>query len=228
MVDSLCETCAYRREVVSGTGSRFLLCQLSQRDHRFAKYPVQPVVACDGYARATARKPINLRAIVHAILEDYSLPRDGLHGVAHWARVLENGMRLAAATGANIEVVQLFALFHDSCRINEGWDEGHGQRGADLAAAFRGQHFQLDNRNFELLYTACAYHTDGTTDGDVTVQTCWDSDRLDLGRVGVLPEPSRLCTAAAKSREMILWADGRASFRVVPEFVKADWGLELE
>jgi hypothetical protein len=28
----------------------------------------------------------------------------------HWARVLENGLRLASATGANPEVVTLFAL----------------------------------------------------------------------------------------------------------------------
>ena len=177
---------------------------------------------------AAIRKPLNLRAIVGAILNEYSLPWDGLHGVAHWARVMENGLRLAATTGANIEIVQLFALFHDSCRVNEGWDDGHGQRGADLAAAFRGQHFQIDDHNFDLLYSACVHHTDGTTDGDVTIQTCWDSDRLDLGRVGVMPEPSRLCTSAAKTREMILWADGRASFRVVPEFVTAEWGLDLE
>lgn len=38
------------REIVSGKGSRFLFCQLSQRDARFPKYPPQPVVACGGYA----------------------------------------------------------------------------------------------------------------------------------------------------------------------------------
>jgi hypothetical protein len=37
------------REVVSGTGSRFLLCQLSQSDKQFCKYPPQPVRECDGY-----------------------------------------------------------------------------------------------------------------------------------------------------------------------------------
>jgi uncharacterized protein len=33
--------------------------------------------------------------------------------------------------------------------------------------------------------------------------TCWDSDRLDLGRVGIKPHPTRLCTDAAKDLEMI-------------------------
>ena len=46
---SLCESCRYLREVVSGRGSRFLLCLLSQSDKRFPKYPPQPVLKCCGY-----------------------------------------------------------------------------------------------------------------------------------------------------------------------------------
>lgn len=37
------------REIISGKGSRFLLCGLSQADHRFAKYPPQPVASCSGF-----------------------------------------------------------------------------------------------------------------------------------------------------------------------------------
>ena len=77
---------------------------------------------------------LNLKPIVHAILEAYSLPVHGIHGVAHWARVLENGLRLAEVVRVNVEVVRLFAVFHDSRRVNEGIDNGHGQRGAELAA----------------------------------------------------------------------------------------------
>lgn len=51
MTQSLCETCSQMREVVSGTGSRFLLCRLSHADARFPKYPPQPVVRCDGYGQ---------------------------------------------------------------------------------------------------------------------------------------------------------------------------------
>ncbi len=61
-------------------------------------------------------------AIVRDILTGYALPPRGYHGVVHWARVLENGMRLAAETGANPRVVTLFALFHDARRLNEGRD----------------------------------------------------------------------------------------------------------
>jgi hypothetical protein len=49
MTPSLCESCGRMREVISGKGSRFLLCELSRVDHRFAKYPGQPVLECPGY-----------------------------------------------------------------------------------------------------------------------------------------------------------------------------------
>ena len=170
---------------------------------------------------------MNLKPIIHRILEDYELPWHGTHGVGHWARVLENGIRLAKETGANVEVVQLFAIFHDSCRTNEGIDDGHGECGGDLALELRNEWFAISDEEFGLLYQACAGHTDGETDADITIQTCWDSDRLDLGRVGTMPDPRRLCTAAAKKPEVLKWADGRAAFEIVPELVGKEWGIEL-
>ena len=62
-------------------------------------------------------------------------------------------------------------------------------------------------------------------EADITVQVCWDADRLDFGRVGMVPAPKKLCTAAAKTWEIIRWADGRAGFQVVPDIVKAEWGI---
>ena len=62
----------------------------------------------------------NIPMIVQAVLEWYPLPLESVHGVVHWARVLENGRRLSGETGANIEVVELFAVLHDSRRLNEG------------------------------------------------------------------------------------------------------------
>jgi uncharacterized protein len=171
--------------------------------------------------------PVNLKPIIHRILEDYALPWHGTHGVGHWARVLENGLRLAKETKANTEVVQLFAIFHDSRRLNEGTDDGHGKRGGALALELRYEWFTLPDHQFDLLYEACAGHTDGETQADITIQTCWDADRLDLGRVGTVPAPKRLCTPAAKTWEMIRWADGRAVFEVVPDFVRGEWGIEI-
>ena len=51
VIHSLCETCCSMREVVTPKGSRFLLCQLSQTDPAYPKYPPQPVVRCDGYRK---------------------------------------------------------------------------------------------------------------------------------------------------------------------------------
>jgi len=167
---------------------------------------------------------MNLKPIIHAVLENYTLPWHDTHGVGHWARVLENGLRLAEATGAKGDVVQLFAILHDCQRVNEGTDFGHGERGAKYAAQLRGTVFDLPDEDFRLLYDACAGHTDGATTADITIHTCWDADRLDLGRVGICPDGNRLCTDAA--RRLIKWADGRACFGVIPEIVKAEWGID--
>ncbi|MCA9142604.1 MAG: hypothetical protein KDB05_07450 [Planctomycetales bacterium] len=171
---------------------------------------------------------IDLRPILAAVLNDYALPLNGDHGVAHWARVLENGMRLTEETGADVVVVQLFAVLHDSRRRNEGTDPQHGPRAAKFALELQGKVIDLDDHEFRLLYKACHGHTHERTHPDLTIQTCWDSDRLDLGRVGITPNPNRLCTEIARRPETIKWADGRASFGVVPEFVLEQWGVDLE
>ncbi len=73
--------------------------------------------------------------LVLQITRGYNLPLGGIHGVAHWARVLVNGRRLAGETGADPTVVGLFAVFHDARRHNEGYDPENGNRGAILARA---------------------------------------------------------------------------------------------
>ena len=57
--------------------------------------------------------------LVREILRGYRLPVRGTHGVVHWARVLENGLRVAELNGADTRVVTLFALFHDSRRVKK-------------------------------------------------------------------------------------------------------------
>jgi len=121
-----------------------------------------------------------------------------------------NGLMLAKATGANTHVVELFAFFHDSCRINEYTDDGHGQRGALLATKLQGRFFEATEHEMLLLTQACSTHSDGLSKGDATVQTCWDADRLDLGRVGITPDPKYLCRFAAKDRSNLSAAHLRA------------------
>jgi uncharacterized protein len=162
-------------------------------------------------------------ALIQAIRAQYTLPWRGTHGITHWARVREAGLRLAARTGANLAVVELFAVLHDARRRNEGVDPGHGGRGADFAATLRGTLIHLAQAEFALLHTACADHTKGLLDADITIQTCWDADRLDLGRVGTTPDPARLCTAAARDPDMIRWAGQRSGGEYVPPVVDQEW-----
>jgi uncharacterized protein len=158
----------------------------------------------------------------HAIEEvqkKFLLDIEGIHGLPHWSRVLINGLRLAKDTGANTRVVLAFALFHDCQRENDGYDPDHGRRGAEYGRLMREWVPVLSDVEFDLFYEAAAYHSDGFIDGDITVQTCWDADRLDLYRVGTRPQPERLCTKAAKNPDMIEWAVAQSTLSVPLEVV---------
>jgi len=134
----------------------------------------------------------------------------GIHGVSHWRRVRENGLRLAGATGADTLVVEYFAFLHDLKRLNDGRDPLHGRRAAEYVETVRDTLIHLDDQQFDQLVHACAHHTDGTTHSDATICTCWDADRLDLARVDIYPDPLRLCTDAARDPSIIAWAVRRS------------------
>ena len=131
---------------------------------------------------------------------------DSIHGLSHWKRVEKNGLLLAEKTGANLTEVRLFAGFHDSCRVNAGSDAGDGRRGAILAKRWRGKAFEIPDELFNLLHDACVGHTDGQLQTDPTIGACWDADRLDLGRVGIIPDERFMSTAFGKE----LARDGKA------------------
>ena len=141
--------------------------------------------------------------LIALLREGFALDWRGDHGIAHWGRVRRHGLELAAETGADPHVVELFALLHDSQRLNEGHDPEHGARAAWYAAELRGEWFEVSDRQFAQLTFACTHHTHVEDDPDMTIATCWDADRLDLYRVGIVPDPARLCTAAARDPERI-------------------------
>lgn len=47
----LCGTCLHVRKVGNRSGSLFYLCERSRQDPRFGRYPVLPVLDCEGYER---------------------------------------------------------------------------------------------------------------------------------------------------------------------------------
>lgn len=150
------------------------------------------------------------------IKKHYPLAWYGTHGVVHWSHVYENGMKLSGQQGVNAKVVQLFSVFHDSQRRNEGYDDGHGGRGAQLAQKLR--HLcPVTDQEFEMLTIACRLHTSAQTHEDITVQACFDSDRLDLGRVGTVPDPKYLCTPLAREKDILDWSYQKSLVRSLPE-----------
>jgi hypothetical protein len=50
----LCDSCRYQRVVSNTRGSVFSMCERSQFDDRFPKYPRLPVLECVGYERRAA------------------------------------------------------------------------------------------------------------------------------------------------------------------------------
>ncbi|MBL3599333.1 MAG: hypothetical protein JMN25_05635 [gamma proteobacterium endosymbiont of Lamellibrachia anaximandri] len=55
---------------------------------------------------------------------------------------------------------------------------------------------RLTDGQMQQLTAACEGHTHAHTHADMTIATCWDADRLDLGRVGIRPDPQRMATQA--------------------------------
>lgn len=142
-------------------------------------------------------------AVVRPVFQlDYS---HGVHGVPHWSRVWFHGRALAARMDVNPAILAWFAYLHDSQRHNDNHDPMHGHRAADFATRQRraGVIAELSDREFEHLCEAMRLHSDGHTVGEPAILACWDADRLDLGRVGIEPEPDRLCSAPARDARTI-------------------------
>jgi uncharacterized protein len=121
-----------------------------------------------------------------------------IHGPDHWRRVERNGLLIARENGADVLVVRLFALFHDSRRLNDDSDPQHGPRGAILASQLHGDAFTSTVQQLSLLVEACRDHTSGMHHPDPTIGACRDADRLDLGRVGITPHERFMSTETGR------------------------------
>lgn len=165
----------------------------------FEREGIFPILMAKGDFAAKMRTAISDRAgLIEAIRTQYVLEWHGTHGWDHWMRVLETGQILVADNGADMRIVELFALLHDSCRQNDGHDPQHGPRAALFAEELCGVFFKLGKEAMEVLLLAIRDHTRGYIHPDPTIQVCWDADRLDLPRVNIQPDPGFFGTRAAK------------------------------
>ena len=105
--------------------------------------------------------------LIALIKSEFKIDWHGIHGSNHWARV------------------------------DDGRDPKHGERAAEFAHGIHGDYFQLEARQLDKLCYAMHNHSGGLMSDDATIQTCWDSDRLDLGRVGIMPSTKYLSDQAS-------------------------------
>ena len=132
-------------------------------------------------------------AIRHSKMGDYSI-----HGISHWDRVAQNADALLTSDVDEL-VVKAFAYMHDVERIDDGDDWQHGLRAAMLVDEIRTTMLVfLNDQEIEQLKEACRLHTLRHRTEDATVNACFDADRLDLGRVGITPDPDKMATTAGR------------------------------
>lgn len=154
------------------------------------------------------------QGLLKAVLLQFQLDRKGVHGPGHWARVRYHALLIGQATQADLLVVELFAFLHDTQRLNEYTDPDHGKRAADYAQRLNGRFFSLEPSRMAKLRYAMSHHSEGALDQDPTVQTCWDADRLDLGRVGTKPSAKYLSAQAAQHIESAYrWSQQNSNHR---------------
>lgn len=134
------------------------------------------------------------------VKSQFLLSANSDHGIDHWTRVEKVGLLLSKQAKADDEIIRLFALLHDSQRLCEGYDPEHGLRASEYAQRlFEQGLLVLEEPRLKLLKFACKYHNDRSVNSDdISVNICWDSDRIDLVRVGVDSKDIRLITQAGK------------------------------
>lgn len=149
--------------------------------------------------------------------EQFQLDLEGVHGPRHWARVHRNAMWIAEEMVEEVDtrVLEFFAFLHDARRVNDNRDPGHGSRAAEFAREIRREHITLDNDAFYVLLDALIGHSSNLFHDNPTIQACWDADRLDIGRVGVVPDRNKLGTTAAKG---LIWKCIPSQLRVRTDF----------
>lgn len=157
------------------------------------------------------------------------MSRTGIHGPGHWVRVLRNGREIAARTpGADLAIIEHFALLHDSRRVNDDTDPQHGERAAQLVGRLAGdRRLSLSSDQVTLLMKACAKHEHGQVSRNPTIGACWDADRLELSRLSRRPIPNLLSTAAALDADLQAAAWERGTTLQVDTAVALELGLEI-
>jgi uncharacterized protein len=152
--------------------------------------------------REAAREVMHAAALREAALSP--LPTEGFrYRWEHVQAVAATALRLAALSGADIEVAEAAAWLHDVCKT----DPHHAQRGADFARDF------LPTTDFppakvEAVARAIADHEGLWRTSpleDLDSQVLWDADKLTkIGLLGALHSSSGRVAAGGGTTEELL------------------------
>jgi uncharacterized protein len=130
----------------------------------------------------------------------YQAERSFLHGDAHWRAVALAGLWIADRTpGADRAFIVTFAKLHDAQRQSDGRDPDHGARAAQRFQEAPADGYKPRTRRTREMVHALANHTAGVRANTLNVGICWDADRLNLWRVGIVPDRSLLTTPVART-----------------------------
>jgi uncharacterized protein len=133
----------------------------------------------------------DIQEIKKIAMETFVMDKDSIHGVHHWNEVYENGMMLALQPGVDKLVVGLFAYLHDCKREDDHQDPEHGDRAADFVVWLRnsGKLEFITHEQYHKLWLACMQHHKGIVETeDITIGACFDADRIELIRCGMVPK----------------------------------------
>jgi uncharacterized protein len=138
----------------------------------------------------------NIQHIIELARKEFIMEDHSIHGFDHWEEVEKNAIMLANQPGVDLTVVRLFAHIHDCRRQDDHLDPEHGQRSAQFVLELKqiGELEFLNDEQVNLLWFACKNHNDGIISDNVTIGTCFDSDRIELIRCGMVPKPSLMST----------------------------------
>jgi uncharacterized protein len=131
-----------------------------------------------------------------------------LHGEEHWKCVAMAGLQIGRSVftpGFDPEFLLTFAQLHDIMRLDDDEDPEHGPRAGALFVALCDSPgipgFEPYSERAMTMHTALTLHTTQrqwlpNDELDLNIGICWDADRCNLWRVGIVPDRRYFSTDA--------------------------------
>jgi uncharacterized protein len=150
------------------------------------------------------------KKIIKEILTEFPLNiRESFDGINHIARVIENGIILSEINRSKLNVIIVYAFFHNIKKKSNEQDKNHAERSANFLRNYE-KELNITEEEFDMVYEACKNHSDELFNENKNIADCWDADRLDIMRKGLYPNKEKMNSSAAKNPGIITWAMKRS------------------